>query len=97
MVRTILHPCYADLLLQIITRDVSFILNLASDKSTDFTYYTKRFSLGLVYSSTFFVAFKVKNLQKTNDFMKKRIKDIINFTRVKNNIFTFLKEKINFC
>ncbi|CAF4227070.1 unnamed protein product, partial [Rotaria magnacalcarata] len=67
--RTLLNVCNADLTLEMINKDVNFILNLAGDKSTDFTYYTKRFTLGTVYSSVFFVAFRTKNLIKTKIFI----------------------------
>ena len=81
-----LNPKYCDLALEITNHNVNFILNTANDNSIDFSYYTKRFSLGLIYSLTMFYTYKTKNIEKISSFINKRIKNIITFSKIKTNL-----------
>ena len=87
-----LLPKYIDVSYKITHLDVNFILDIAGDKSLDFSYYTKRLSLGAVYTSTMFVAYRTQNIDKTGHFIDKRIKNIIDFTKAKNGFFNNLKK-----
>ncbi len=94
--RTLIQPKYSLLALEIIAEETNFILLTAKDKSIDFSYYTKRLTLSGVYSMVFFTAFKKKNLHQTRNFIRKRIANIGQFARVKNNFLSYIKERIDF-
>ena len=87
-----LSPKYIDVAYKITHLDVNFMLNVAGDKSADFSYYTKRLSLGAVYTSTMFMAYRTQNFDKTEHFIDKRIKNIVDFTKAKNGFLNNLKK-----
>ena len=64
------------------------IWKYAGDKSTDFNYYTKRGLLLPVYLSakTFYVADNSKDHEKTKEFIKNALDNIINIASFKNRV-----------
>lgn len=64
------------------------IWKYAGDKSTDFNYYTKRGLLLPVYLSakTFYVADNSANHEKTKEFIKNALDNIINIASFKNRV-----------
>lgn len=64
------------------------IWKYAGDKSTDFNYYTKRGLLLPVYLSakTFYVADNSKDYEKTKEFIKNALDNIINIASFKNRL-----------
>jgi ubiquinone biosynthesis protein COQ9 len=64
------------------------IWKYAGDKSTDFNYYTKRGLLLPVYLSAkaFYVADNSKNHEKTKEFIKNALDNIINIASFKNRV-----------
>ena len=64
------------------------IWKYAGDKSTDYNYYTKRGLLLPVYLSakTFYIADNSKNHEKTKEFIKNALDNIINIASFKNRV-----------
>ena len=61
------------------------IWNSLGDTSKDINWYTKRVSLGTVYSSTllYWLGDESKNILKTEEFLHRRIDDVMEFEAVK--------------
>ena len=53
------------------------------DKSTDFSFYTKRLILSGVYSSTLSYWLNESDLTKVEDFIQRRLDNVSNFGKVK--------------
>lgn len=70
------------------------IWRLAGDKSADFSYYTKRFSLAAIYSQTllFWLSDDSKDFAATRGFLERRIQDLIKFQKVKSEIKSVLSK-----
>ena len=65
---------------------------LAGDKSTDFSFYTKRLSLASVYASTllFWLNDSSADEEETERFLDRRLQDISMISKIKNP-FNFIK------
>ena len=99
-------PVNAKASLKILYRTCNSIWRIAGDKSTDFSFYTRRISLATVYTSTllfwlndnsnenveteFFLERRLKDISKIST-LKKRLSDLKTFT----NNFNGLKNIIN--
>jgi len=69
-------------------RLVDKIWRLSGDESTDFSYYTKRFSLSAIYSETllFWLGDNSENFQETEAFLKRRMGELMKFHKFKSAI-----------
>ena len=58
---------------------------MLKDKSTDFSYYTKRISLGTIYSNCFLYSISddSENLEKTRAYIKRNIDGLMKFNKLK--------------
>ena len=67
------------------TLAVDAIWNSLGDTSKDINWYTKRVTLGTVYSSTllYWLGDESKNMLKTEEFLHRRIDDVMEFEAVK--------------
>ena len=99
-------PSNAKISLNILYRTCNSIWRMAGDKSTDFSFYTRRISLATVYTSTllFWLNDKSNDNVETEFFLDRRLKDISKissfkkpFSEVKKftNNFDRLKNTIN--
>ena len=84
--------------LNILYRTCNSIWRIAGDKSTDFSFYTRRISLAAVYSSTllFWLNDKSKNNIETEYFLDRRLKDISRISSFKRPLSGFKKFTNNF-
>ena len=93
--------------LKILYRTCNSIWRIAGDKSTDFSFYTRRISLAAVYTSTllFWLNDNSNNNVETEFFLERRLKDISKISSLKKplsdlkkftNNFNALKNTINF-
>lgn len=75
-------------LLTISGRTCHKIWYICGDKSTDFNYYTKRLTLGLVYLSTyvFWIKSPQNNLEATHEFLKARLYSVSRIPKVKKRV-----------
>ena len=71
--------------IQILYKTCNSIWRLAGDKSTDFSFYTKRLSLGAVYTSTllFWLNDTSDKQQETEYFLDRRLKDVSKISYIK--------------
>ena len=92
--------------LNILYRTCNSIWRIVGDKSTDFSFYTRRISLAAVYTSTllFWLNDKSNNNIETEFFLDRRLKDISKISSLKRplsdlrkfaNNFNGLKNNIN--
>ncbi|MBI1180366.1 MAG: COQ9 family protein [Alphaproteobacteria bacterium] len=86
-------PGNAPLGLRMASRTVDLMWRAAGDASTDFSFYTKRLSLGGVYTSTvlFWVADSSENSADTWAFLDRRIEDVMTVEKAKAR----LRERLN--
>ena len=80
----------------ILYRTCNSIWRMAGDKSTDFSFYTRRISLAAVYTSTlfFWLNDKSNNNIETEYFLDRRLKDINKISSLKRPL-THLKKFTN--
>ena len=99
-------PVNARASLKILYRTCNSIWRIAGDKSTDFSFYTRRISLAAVYTSTllFWLNDNSNNNFETEIFLERRLKDINKISSLKKplsdlkkftNNFNALKNTIN--
>ena len=99
-------PVNAKTSINILYRTCNSIWRIAGDKSTDFSFYTRRISLATVYTSTllFWLNDKSKDNVETEFFLDRRLKDISKISNLKKpfsevkkftNNFDSLKSTIN--
>ena len=99
-------PVNTKISLNILYRTCNSIWRIAGDKSTDFSFYTRRISLAAVYTSTllFWLNDKSNNNNETEFFLDRRLKDISKISILKrplsdlrklSNNFNVLKNTIN--
>ena len=99
-------PVNAKISLNILYRTCNSIWRIVGDKSTDFSFYTRRISLAAVYTSTllFWLNDKSNNNVETEFFLERRLKDISKISSLKKplsdvkkftNDFNGLKNTIN--
>jgi ubiquinone biosynthesis protein COQ9 len=69
-------------------RTADAIWRAAGDSSTDFNYYSKRFILSGVYSTTLLYWLKddSSDMQPTREFLKRRIQNVMEFEKVKGSL-----------
>jgi len=69
-------------------RLVDKIWRLSGDESTDFSYYTKRFSLSTIYSETllFWLGDNSQDFKATEAFLKRKIGNLMKFHKAKAEI-----------
>ncbi len=76
------------------------IWRIAGDTSTDFSFYTKRFILSGVYTSTlmFWINDESNDLKETENFLERRLYDVSKIGKVKLSTMEILssKSKLNF-
>ncbi len=65
---------------------------LAGDNSTDFSFYTKRFTLALIYTNALFVFFN-KDIEQAKINIEKNLKRISNIPKFKQR-FSFIKDSL---
>ncbi len=90
-------PTNAKKSLYILYRTCNSMWRIAGDKSTDFSFYTRRISLAAVYSSTllFWLNDKSNDNIETEFFLDRRLKDISNISNLKkpfSNVKKFTKD-----
>ena len=99
-------PVNAKISLNILYRTCNSMWRIVGDKSTDFSFYTRRISLAAVYTSTllFWLNDKSNNNVETEFFLERRLKDISKISSLKKplsdvkkftNDFNSLKNTIN--
>ena len=99
-------PVNTKISLNILYRTCNSIWRIVGDKSTDFSFYTRRISLGAVYTSTllFWLNDKSNNNIETEFFLDRRLKEISKISSLKKplsdvkkfaNNFNDLKNTIN--
>ena len=99
-------PVNAKISLNILYRTCNSMWRIVGDKSTDFSFYTRRISLAAVYTSTllFWLNDKSNNNVETEFFLERRLKDISKISNLKKplsdvkkftNDFNGLKNTIN--
>ena len=78
-------PINAKTSINILYRTCNSIWRIVGDKSTDFSFYTRRISLATVYSSTllFWLNDKSNDNIETGLFLDRRLRDISKFSRLK--------------
>ena len=91
-------PVNARASLKILYRTCNSIWRIAGDKSTDFSFYTRRISLAAVYTSTllFWLNDNSINNVETEFFLERRLKDISKISSLKKPIYDLKKFKNNF-
>ena len=84
--------------LNILYRTCNSIWRIAGDKSTDFSFYTRRISLAAVYTSTllFWLNDKSDNNIETEFFLDRRLKDISKISSLKKPLSDMKKFTNNF-
>ena len=89
-------PANAKTSVNILYRTCNSIWKLAGDKSTDFSFYTRRISLAAVYSSTllFWLNDKSYDSIETVYFLDRRLGDISKISRLKKP-FSYVKKFTN--
>ena len=71
---------------------VDNIWYFAGDHSTDFSFYTKRFSLAIIYVNALFVFYN-KNIQESELNIENNLKKISKIPKIKNR-FAFIKDNL---
>jgi ubiquinone biosynthesis protein COQ9 len=91
-------PVNARASLKILYRTCNSIWRIAGDKSTDFSFYTRRISLAAVYTSTllFWLNDNSNNIIETEFFLDRRLKDIGKISSLKKPIYDLKKITNNF-
>ena len=93
-----LIPINAKTSINILYRTCNSIWRIAGDKSTDFSFYTRRISLATVYSSTllFWLNDKSNNNIETEFFLDRRLRDISKISSFKKPFSDVKKFTNNF-
>jgi ubiquinone biosynthesis protein COQ9 len=88
-----LYPPRPDLISQSAYQTASCIWYGIEDTSTDFNYYTKRLLLSTVYGLTFsyWIAKEDSELEKTYEFMEKRLQEVTQIPKVKAQVKSSIK------
>ena len=91
-------PVNARASLKILYRTCNSIWRVAGDKSTDFSFYTRRISLAAVYTSTllFWLNDNSNTNIETEFFLERRLKDISKISSLKKPIYDLKKITNNF-
>ena len=91
-------PANAKVSLKILYRTCNSIWRIAGDKSTDFSFYTRRASLAAVYMSTllFWLNDNSNNNVETELFLDRRLRDISKISNLKKPISNLKKFTNNF-
>tara|TARA_B100000212_G_scaffold250629_1_gene191790 strand:+ start:77 stop:817 length:741 start_codon:yes stop_codon:yes gene_type:complete len=91
-------PVNARASLKILYRTCNSIWRIAGDKSTDFSFYTRRISLAAVYTSTllFWLNDNSNNNVETEFFLERRLKDISRISSLKKPLSDLKKFTNNF-
>ena len=91
-------PVNARASLKILYRTCNSIWRIAGDKSTDFSFYTRRISLAAVYTSTllFWLNDNSNNNIETEFFLERRLKDISKISNLKKPLSDLKKFTNNF-
>ena len=91
-------PINTKISLNILYRTCNSIWRIAGDKSTDFSFYTRRISLAAVYTSTlfFWLNDKSNNNIETEYFLDRRLKDISKISSLKRPLIDLKKFTNNF-
>ena len=91
-------PVNTKISLNILYRTCNSIWRIAGDKSTDFSFYTRRISLAAVYTSTllFWLNDKSNNSIETELFLDRRLKDISKISNLKKPLSNLRKFTNNF-
>ena len=91
-------PVNTKISLNILYRTCNSIWRIAGDKSTDFSFYTRRISLAAVYTSTllFWLNDKSNNNIETEFFLDRRLKDISKISSLKRPLSDLKKFTNNF-
>ena len=91
-------PVNTKISLNILYRTCNSIWRIAGDKSTDFSFYTRRISLAAVYTSTllFWLNDKSNNNIETEFFLDRRLKDISKISSLKRPLSDLRKFTNNF-
>ena len=89
-------PANAKTSINILYRTCNSMWKIAGDKSTDFSFYTRRISLAAVYSSTllFWLNDKSNDNAETEFFLDRRLGDIGKISRLKKP-FSYVKKFTN--
>ena len=86
--------------LKILYTTCNYMWRLAGDKSTDFSFYTKRLSLSSIYASTllFWLNDTSFKQEETEYFLDRRLKDVSMISKLKKplNIFQNISTNTNF-
>ena len=99
MLKVILHILpHKKISINILYRTCNSIWRIVGDKSTDFSFYTRRISLAAVYTSTllFWLNDKSNNNIETEFFLDRRLKDISKFSSLKRPLSDLRKFANNF-
>ena len=91
-------PVNAKASIKILYRTCNSIWRIAGDKSTDFSFYTRRISLAAVYTSTllFWLNDNSNNNVETESFLERRLKDISKISSFRKPLSDLKKIKNNF-
>ncbi|MGE3714368.1 MAG: COQ9 family protein [Alphaproteobacteria bacterium] len=91
-------PLYATTGLGLLYRTVDSMWYAVGDTSTDISFYTKRMSLGAIYSSTFLHYLDDESAGHENSwaFLERRIDDIMAFGKIKRGLQDWLKARQGF-
>jgi len=91
-------PVNAKISLNILYRTCNSIWRIVGDKSTDFSFYTRRISLAAVYTSTllFWLNDKSNDNVETEFFLDRRLDDISKISSLKKPFSEFKKYTKNF-
>lgn len=89
-----MNPFNVDISTYSVSSAVDLIWRMVGDKSTDFSFYTKRASLGAIYSKTmlFWLSDDSAGFLETCDFLERQLDSLMAFHKVKSR----LKEKLGF-
>ena len=84
--------------IKILYRTCNNIWRMSGDKSTDFSFYTKRISLGAVYTSTLLFWLNDSSIDKENTghFLDRRLNDISKISKFKKPLNNLKKLSSNF-
>ena len=77
-------PKNSKIALKMLYKTCDVIWRNCGDKSTDFSFYTKRFILSGVYSSTLSFWLNESDFTKVEDFLQRRLDNVSNFGKIKN-------------
>lgn len=84
-------PQHADLAMESLYRTTDRMWKITGDHPTDFSFYTKRLSLGAIYSATLlhWLNDTSENQHETTLFLKRRLNDLNRFHRFRKSLSTF--------